>query len=321
MKKSSCISSCEHVAKYYLNVIVQDPQFDVEWLTQYLNPTATVEWAADTFPVTTENMTRWTSLQLTRLVVNPRAETPNTWRELLPQLHHLTHLCVDDDTGDLAEIYEMVANSEQITAFEIYSLKYTLGNADLLHLIEWFRRQPVQVFEWRSTDWISLDDDLRQELCEAMFNCPTLDRLWLSNVYLQDIDFTNLAFSMKTLSIDEWKTLTSDFLLDLGSSLEGSKLTHLELSGDIDGEFEGIECLLRALSLSSIKWFSFTQLGDYDKSWTRSAPLLENCGLDCLSLTYEDFKSAIPPHLLNALQNNQTICELHFDLCVITLTI
>ncbi|KAH9183563.1 hypothetical protein AeNC1_014461, partial [Aphanomyces euteiches] len=257
----------ESIAKYYSRVIVNDARFSVEWLRTHLNSMATIEWNAGEIPVTEENLDERQDLRITGLNVYIDEDTPRTWKNVLSRLHCLTSLRVYDyqglwgNDGDFEEVYAYAAYSNQLVELVVYANSgYTLQHSELVYLLEWFRRQPVQEFESDFTDWGYHDFDLRQALCEAMFNCPTMERLRLIDCYLFDMVFPRFTFQMESLKLDEW-CLDSDFLIDLAGQLEGSRLTRLELDDCThDGNIEGIECLLRVLPLTSIKSLSILGL-------------------------------------------------------------
>ncbi|KAF0731358.1 hypothetical protein Ae201684P_006867 [Aphanomyces euteiches] len=245
MKDTLSIVLCESIAKLYSQVLINDSWFSVDWLKKHLNPIAAIEWGSDEFPSTIAKKDDWVDLRITRLYLFNKKDTPETWKMVVPRMHYLKSLSIEGN-GDLAEVYRFVVKSAPITELQINPIDFQVGNAELLHIIEWFRRQPVREFEECFTDWSDLDYDLRQELCEVMFNCPTMDRLCLSSAYLNQMDFTKFCFPMSTLQLHSCD-IYRDGLKLLASRLMDSKLTNLELFDYLeDDDIDGMECLLHS---------------------------------------------------------------------------
>ncbi|KAG9399795.1 hypothetical protein AC1031_011218 [Aphanomyces cochlioides] len=209
------ITLYESIAKYYSRVVVDDSWYSVDWLKKHLNPMATIEWMAEEFPVTLENIDDWADLPITRLYLSIESDTPQTWKKVLPRMHHLKSLSIANSSGDLDDIYKMVAMSAQITELEVNPSDFEVGNAELRHLIEWFYCQPVRVYADCFMNWKLLDYDLRQELREVMFNCPTLDRLALTDCDFDDMDFSKFSISMNTLQLYEFCLWKDDLKLQV----------------------------------------------------------------------------------------------------------
>ncbi|KAF0731359.1 hypothetical protein Ae201684P_006737 [Aphanomyces euteiches] len=241
MNDTLSIALYESIAKYYSHVLVNVSWYSIDWLKKHLNPTTTIEWMAQEFPVTLENIHDWADLPITRLYLFLESDTPQMWKKALPRMHHLKSLIIENSWGNIEDIYKIVAESAQITELEVNPNGFEVDNAELQHLIEWFHRQPVRVYADSFTNWKLLDYDLRQELCDVMFNCPTLDRLALTDCDLDDMDFSKFSFSMNTLQLYEF-CLWKDDLKLLASRLKDSKLTHLELDGYLVGDdFYGMD--------------------------------------------------------------------------------
>ncbi|KAH9116094.1 hypothetical protein LEN26_012936 [Aphanomyces euteiches] len=322
ISETMSILSIEAIIKYYSHVVVKDTRYSVDWLNTHLNPTTTIEWSTMEFQNVVKTWEEWSSLRITKLNLHIDMDSPSTWKEVLPRLCRLTSLFVDDRAGNLEDIYAFVAKSKHIIDFKIVAISgFQIGNSELLHvhLLEWFRRQPVQRFDAWFTDWRLLDYNLRQALCEAMFNCPMFERLCLADCYLDDMDFTKFTFSIKTLELNEW-CLHSNFLASLASRLEGSKVTCLELNDYVDDnndDIEGIEMLFRCLPRTSIKSLSIYGLYFTAGILRRLSPQIGNCGLESLTID-SDFIPSVE-HLGPAIQNNHTLCELRLLKCRISI--
>ncbi|KAH9113719.1 hypothetical protein AeMF1_012132 [Aphanomyces euteiches] len=332
------IALCESTVKHYSQVLVDDPWYPVDRLKNYLNPTSSIEWNAKEFPVTIENINNWADLRITRFYLLIKSDTPQLWKQVLPRLHSLKSLRIDDLFGDLGDVYSIVAKSVQITELEIYPMDFRLGNAELLHLIQWFRRQPFRIYADWFMDWGLLDYNLKQELCDVMFNCPTLDRLTLTGCYVGDMDFSNFSFSMNTLEMYEF-SFWIDLMKLLASRLKESKLTNLVLVGNliddsIDGVDEtdyirdvsyidGMECLLNVLPLTSIKSLDISGLYVSVDAWCSLITLIfpPNCHLEILTtdFTFHEAHPKIVQTLALSIQKNQTLSEIHLFDCKISI--
>ncbi|KAH9116095.1 hypothetical protein LEN26_012937 [Aphanomyces euteiches] len=295
------------IAKFYANVLVDDTWHDVEWLKAYLSPVAKIEWCVNGFPTTIDRIDAWTDLPISSLKLTVSSDSPANWKDVLFRLHNLTCLHLDADCDDLGDIFDFVAKSERITEFKIYSYgAHHTTERDLENLIEWFRRQPVRVFDAELLAWGHHDLSLRQQFCEAMFNCSTLDSLrLLEHSNFEGINFSRLTFPMKTLRLHN-ETVTADALRSLSGQLEGSKLTHLEVMDCI----EGAESLFRILPRTCIKSLNFHGFYIDDDGWCTLTPLFENCGLESLLLGTQHFSKNVIESLAAVMQRNTTISEL-----------
>ncbi|KAG9397791.1 hypothetical protein AC1031_016641 [Aphanomyces cochlioides] len=304
---TSCRSSFEAITKLYLHVAVEDT-CDAQWLLEHLNSIATVEWTINTLSAIKELPDGWFDLPITRLIVNCGYDTTTGWKDLLERLSHLTSLAVHNG-GDVDDIFEFLATSNQIREFQIANEFLDMTGSNQINLTKWFLNQPVRVFECTSGGWPYRGDAIYR----AMFNCPTLDRLMLSSWDLSDVDFTHLTFEMQTLELHNsfWD---SNLLKSLASRLEGSKVIHLQLHGNLDDtNFVGIESLLQVLPKTRIKSLDLTSLSLSDANWCKFAHRIEKCTLDKLLLRVLNWSSTVAGNLANAIRNNQTIYELDLD--------
>ncbi|KAH9088917.1 hypothetical protein LEN26_019367 [Aphanomyces euteiches] len=313
MLDPASLLSCEAIIKYYSRVIVEVTWHDVEWLKIHLNHETSIEWRVKRVPETIHRLDAWTDLRITSLRLEVNDRSYSVWKEVLPRLHYLTTLQVKDVDGDMGDLYEIVTNSSQITEFKALEIGiYQLDKRDLVNLIAWFRRQPVRVFEAEVLNWGYLDNDLRQTLCEAMFNCPTLDSLRIiEDSYFEGIDFTKFTFLMQRLRL--LSQMTSDTVRSFSYQLEHSNLNFLELADYDDENVEGAQLLLQVLPCTSIKHLNFIALQMTPENWCKLAPPFENCGLESLLLVTEGFSSDFIHALAAAMHKNHTISELYLS--------
>ncbi|CAK4668106.1 unnamed protein product [Aphanomyces euteiches] len=306
----------EAIVQYYPNLIIEFEGTEaIEWLRTHLNPRTSIEWCVNDVPAAVENVHFWANMRITKASIMIENETESMWKNLLPRLDHVVALHVAEEFGNLEDIYAYVAESKQVTEFEIYSHSgYAIRRSDVVHLIKWFRRQPVKVYESWFTNWSALDWKLRQECCEVMLNCPTLERLRLSDCYLDDMDFSRFRFSTKSLWLDAFD---SDNLVSIARQLEGSGLKSLSLTDafDDEGNFEGIKSLLTALPQSSITILSITEVDLSNKDWCKLTHLLQKCHLESLEVEIAVMTSALARSFAKAIQKNRSICEFHLCKC------
>ncbi|KAH9117213.1 hypothetical protein AeMF1_008981 [Aphanomyces euteiches] len=192
--------SYESIAKLYDKVIVEANWHDLHWLKLYLNPTAKIDWKIKDFPFMTEISEDWFDLQITQLFVSSKQTTPLSccWNDLLPKLQHLTSLIVLSDANDVGNLFELVAKSDRITELEIVAGRLILNASNFIQLTKWFRERSVHKFSG-SFSRITSDIELKQTFCQAMFSCPTLERLELYHFDFDDVDFTQLIIAVKSL--------------------------------------------------------------------------------------------------------------------------
>ncbi|KAH9139090.1 hypothetical protein AeRB84_016622 [Aphanomyces euteiches] len=159
------------------------------------------------------------------------------------------------------------------------------------HLSKWFRRQRVEKFQCLHGDWEYIDDETRQSFYQSMFNCPTLQTLKLTRCFLGDINFIELAFTMKNLVFNHCY-MTSEQVQGMAKRLQGSKLTRLELNDFPFDDMNGIESLFQVQPCTSIKSLTLNGLRLKNPRWCNFiTPLIEKCTLETLVLYATKFPS------------------------------
>ncbi|KAH9155504.1 hypothetical protein AeRB84_002526 [Aphanomyces euteiches] len=317
LDSEDCLSY-EVVTKYYRDVQVENAWQNTEWFKAHLNPTAEIECVLTDLPETMDALDQWTKLNITSLFVSLERSIPFAWTTILHRLPHLTILEVCDDSTNFGTLFEFVAESNQIKELLFSSTGYKMTSSDLRHLIQWFRKnQPGRSFDCTVINWEEIDYDMRQEFYEAMFNCPTLDRLVLSSCYLDDMDFSELTFPMESLQLGSCLEF-SELVESLAGQLEGSMVTKLALNSYCDEDTDGLEYLVEVLPRTSVTHLKLTNLLiDDSPSWSNLALKFDDCRLKSLTLHSDNFPSSFAQSLATAIQNNETICEL--DLCGVIL--
>ncbi|CAK5059490.1 unnamed protein product [Aphanomyces euteiches] len=303
-------SSYEFIAKYYVKVLVGPGWNDVEWLKAHLNPMAKVAWHIKDLPSTTEIADDWFDLQIPELRLSSMPNALLRWKDLLPRLQYLSSLAIYTDSNNLEDLFELVAKSKHIIDFNIVAPYHRMTASDVVYLTKWFQEQPVREFLWCLKDLGVMDSGVKQDFYEAMFNCPTLDRLELSGFELDDVNFTHLTFAMKSLCL-QFCLESSQVVKSMSNRLESSNIANLELTAYYDDDLDGIECLLNTLPCTSIKHLKLSLMPiDNSPTWCCLALLFEKCTLETLTLEIDNLCSAFFQSLTTAIQNNHTICEL-----------
>ncbi|CAK4068322.1 unnamed protein product [Aphanomyces euteiches] len=330
----SWYSSCDEIAKYYSKVVIYAmyETDEIDWLMHHLNANASIEWLVEKFPNATEVDPTYWNLPITHVNISLKYDDfdfdddkpHNTCTDLLPRLPRLTSISVwdaDDNHSHSDErgynalydhVFEFVANCDHLTEIHVDGCELTGDN--MTNLIPWFRGPNARVFHFAAgpNDWhgSDVDDDMKESFCQAMFNCQTLERLKITAWGLQDVDFTDVVLSMRSLELDE---LDSDALIFLASRLEGSKVTHFEFSAfDCSGAHE-LTSLLQVLPRTSIKSLIVSGLQCccfHQDAW---ASLFDKCTLDILALGTIDFTSVFAANLALGIQKNQTIRRLELE--------
>ncbi|KAG9397798.1 hypothetical protein AC1031_016562 [Aphanomyces cochlioides] len=216
-----------------------------------------LDWIVWTSEITLDD---WKDLRIVFMTVDADAEDFGEirWRELAPRLPHLIYLDVKGASGDLSGVFQFVASSNQITQFGIYVEEtYTMKTSDVIHLILWFKTRSVERFEFMSGDLSAVDEDLKQALYQAMFNCSTLETLRLSYEDSNNMDFSRLTFSMKLLQL-HIESMASSFVKSLASRLERSSVTRLDPGSYESENLEGMVSLLQVLPRTSVKHLELT---------------------------------------------------------------
>ncbi|KAG9397876.1 hypothetical protein AC1031_016531 [Aphanomyces cochlioides] len=308
--------SYEAIAKYYSNVVIQDLG-QATWLKKHLGPQTKIEWIVNNFPTSTTE-------------IADECNSLSSGKEILSRLKHLTTLKVYDEHAFSIpaevldeyhqawdDIFKFVVESHQLTELQASPDSHAMTSSNLVNLIAWFRRQPVRVFECTSATCRRIDKSLKQSFYEAIFNCPTLDKLILSKCDFQGLDFSRFRFSMRSLQLGYCR-MGSDYINSLASRLENSNLTHLGVYVCHDVSIDSVESLVRVLPYTSIKHLALTSLPFNSKDLSKLSQLCENCPVESLSLHAFQSSFSFVKSLATAIQNNKTIHDLEVLLPGIT---
>ncbi|KAG9397839.1 hypothetical protein AC1031_016549 [Aphanomyces cochlioides] len=289
----------------------------MEWLKTYLNPMTQIAWNLQDIdtPLTSIRLDDWANLKIFHLAVDMYDDDEAIWcTDALSQFPTLTCLEANVSCYNLDDFFANLAASKQITQLHLSFDEYQLTAFDLVHLTEWLRHQPVCQFGCELGDWEDLDFDVKEAFYHAMFNCPTMDVLELSSCEMDDVDFTEYDFPMKSLVLDQCG-LSSEQVEALASRLEGSKMTSLQLTDFTFDNMGGIESLLEIQPKTPMTHLSLSGLHMDEAAWSKLAPLIEKCTLETLVFYATQFSSNVTQSLAVAIQNNQTLCELYLNYC------
>ncbi|KAF0723446.1 hypothetical protein Ae201684P_007263 [Aphanomyces euteiches] len=318
--KSSLVDSVdryafEEIVKCYSHVEVEEVWTNVEWLQKNISPWTKIDWIIRNSIPTAKVLDDLINVRITRLsFVFYDEVAPTWWSDILPRLPHLTSLeaYITSEEEEPSDFFECVAASNQIIDLEIDVSHYEMRAEDLVHLTQWFQKQPVRKFVCFSGDWKAANMNTRQAFYQIMFNCTTLETLKLSSCHLDYVDLTEIVFTMNSLELIDCELHLSQ-VETLASRLEGSKVTHFEYDDNRIIENDGMEYLLKAQSRTGIKYLRLQSTRLFGPRWPTLAQWIEKSTLEVLFLDGSYFPSNGVEILALAIQNNPTICELYLD--------
>ncbi|KAH9131338.1 hypothetical protein AeNC1_019701, partial [Aphanomyces euteiches] len=293
---------------YYPKVVVTDVE-DIEWLKKL--HIGNIEWIlTDKWPLLSE----WTALPITKLIQSRKANYRKGWTTILPQLQHLTSLQVaTNDRGAISDVCAFAAQSRTLVELAIICDHGSMTFSAVDHLVEWFNRQPVRLFDYRG---YAYQNPQNYKLFQAIFDCPTLETVKLSGFNLRGADIDEITLFMKSLTLRNCMT-SYDFISRLTKRLEGSKTTQLSLEVRHDFDVTGIYYLFENLRQTSIKHLELRVYCVRIMQLCELTPLIARCSLESLSLHVSRFSKTLAKKLAHAIQQNQSICELDLKRCAI----
>ncbi|CAK4098415.1 unnamed protein product [Aphanomyces euteiches] len=294
--------------KFHPNLTV-DNMRDTTWIKKHTNLAANIEWIVNDFPITMDLVDSWSGLRITGLSLGYKSEAPSGWKDVLTRLPLLRSLKLDNVIGDLDGVFDFVAKSKTLTGLEICSVSNRASH--LVDITSWFRNRQPRDFVVKSTEWCPVDKNVLQNLHEAIFDSPTLDRLLLSGVDLYDFNFSKVSLLMKSLQLEDC-CLDGVRLKTFISKLAASSVVHLDLSLDWENCIEELGCLFQILPQTSVKSLKLKDMSIKKADWD-TLLLPQSCAIETLTLSAINFPSALAKSLAAVIQNNHTIVEL--DLC------
>ncbi|KAG9397842.1 hypothetical protein AC1031_016552 [Aphanomyces cochlioides] len=307
-------TSFEAIAKFYGDVILQEDWDNVEWLKTYLNPMAQIEWNLNVYR-SRDVVDGWSDMRITRMKIDIDGYDASIMcKNILPRLTNLKSLHLTIANVNLNDFFPFLATLKQITEVMIDSDGFQLTHSDLVQLTEWFRHDTLRKLRFHRAYWGSVDDDGVKRSCfQAIFNSPMLESLEFSFCDLQDIDLSEMVYSMKSLRHINCQS-TPMQVQGMSNRLKGSKLTHLELTDVVVfNDVHRLEYLLRIQPRTSIKHLALNGFNMTKPSLTSLAPLFQKCTLEKLSLCTTSITSEVAESIAAAIQKNHTIGELSLN--------
>ncbi|KAH9098160.1 hypothetical protein LEN26_016666 [Aphanomyces euteiches] len=303
------LRAVEAIAKHYSCVSVTNSN-DIKWLQTHLHPKVKLEWSIESDPLSMQYWNDWSSLHTTKLSITVDSIDSALLVNALPHLKHLKSLSISSLlVGEtwLSQLLALAATSDHLESLELLTPPQDITAGMVRDTITWFSRRPVRVFRIRSWTWAFDDIVLLQAFFDTIFNCPTLDRLDVANVSLEDIDFANASLSMRSLQLEDC-SLTSSQIISLATRLERSTVEDLTIAVHQDLCLDGFLHFLRRLHLfASIQSLELAFHGSMFHAWTAFAPLFQLCQSSSLTLRGGSFNLQSLSLLGIALSSNLSI--------------
>ncbi|KAH9109548.1 hypothetical protein AeMF1_015401 [Aphanomyces euteiches] len=308
-KESTTHSNLIENAKYYPNLTV-DNMRDTTWIKKHTSQAANIEWIINDFPITMDLVDSWSGLRITGLSLGYKSEAPSGWKDVFTRLPLLRSLKLDNVKCEMDDVFDFVAKSKTLTGLEMCSVSNKTSH--LVDITSWFRNGQPRVFAVQAPRWCQEDKTVLHNLHKAIFDCPTLDRLSLSNDYYCDIDFSKVSLFMKSLQL-VYCDLDGVRLKTLISKLAASSVVDLDLSLDWKNFIEELGCLFQILPQTSVKSLKLNDVSIKKADWDKLLLPIQSCAIETLTLSATEFPSALAKSLATVIQNSHTIVEL--DLC------
>ncbi|KAH9089553.1 hypothetical protein Ae201684P_007721 [Aphanomyces euteiches] len=203
------------VAKYYTVVHVHGFPISMIDTLQFDSFDSEAEWHVEmTAEMADSAWNEWLNVRITSLTMDMlhwKGRTIQTALNSLARFHHLTTL------------------NALLTALELECFSPDLTPSIARNLTLWFERQPVRVFKFPGWRTGRIDMALQRVVDQVVFNCPTIDKLTCSGLYLQSVDLTSLAFPMPSFELISFLVRTEELSTAFASHLVGSGVRHLAI--------------------------------------------------------------------------------------------
>ncbi|KAG9409504.1 hypothetical protein AC1031_019767 [Aphanomyces cochlioides] len=317
-------ASVKEIIKYYPLIYIID-MHDLEWISNYVSSTTLQEWYFTTALPTDEFWSSWSQFRISRVYITTNTRigdrahsVPEGFQSALPNLHYLQSLEVRGAIQSIDAILAFAATSSYLIDLKFadaWSTITTVVTPRMLRdLLQWFRRQRVQAFGFSNWAWNVNDVALKNSFYDAIFNWSTLDKLVCTSVDLSDVDFSNKALNLSSLSLG-WCELHSDQVFAIANQLVGSKMTHFSLSGYYDANVDGVAHLFEKLPETSIQAFELSACRFEMSTWGRLATLLSKFRVQNLIMKSQALPDGAAQLIAQAIRDNNTIRELDVTNC------
>ncbi|KAG9402100.1 hypothetical protein AC1031_007802 [Aphanomyces cochlioides] len=224
------------VAKYYTVVHVQGFPISMIDALQFDSFDPKAEWHVEmTADMVEKAWSEWLNVRITSLTMDMlhwKGRTIQTALNSLARFHHLKTFKLSMPDGDklVASAVEFASGSAKLTALELECFSPDLTPSIARNLTLWFKRQPVRVFKFPAWRTGRIDMALQQVVDQVVFNCPTIDKLTCSGLYLQSVDLTSWTFPMPSFELNSFLVRTEELSTAFASHLVGSGVRHLAIT-------------------------------------------------------------------------------------------
>ncbi|KAG9399892.1 hypothetical protein AC1031_011313 [Aphanomyces cochlioides] len=179
------------------------------------------------------------------------------------------------------------------------------------HFVKWITSQPIRVVELSGFSYI--DNNVRNEIILALFQCATLESLCMQNMNLSSIPL-NQPFPkrMRRLTLSHCELLSYDFL-SLASGLQQSYIEELDLSENSQLEQDGLISLFSALPNSKITILRLIGCVRYGENtlWELAVPCLLESRMKSLDLSRNNITNMDATILAQGIRGHKTLESLN----------
>ncbi|KAG9399861.1 hypothetical protein AC1031_011281 [Aphanomyces cochlioides] len=290
------------------------------WLRDHVQPITEQHWTLHAFtPFSSWN--DMSSFRITRLTIEVAwGGNKDPVVAILPSLHHLRALKMtfDNPAEHTSSVLAFAAKSDQLVELELHydgDEEYVwISDAMIRNVLERFQRRPVHTFLIESWDIQAEDTNLKQAFFEALFNCPTIEKLVCHDTPMGGVNFANCTFSMRSLEIS---LVDSTTLEKMANQLIGSNVMDLTLYSRYDQDIAGTQLLFEILPRTAIETLNLSYSHYDTPHWQILAPLLAQSQLKTLILQENDLESAEIDIIARAIQSNNSLVAIDVSLNII----
>ncbi|KAF0695875.1 Aste57867_13333 [Aphanomyces stellatus] len=310
------------VISHYRRVVLEG-EFNVKWLLQHLNLSTSVEcksvpddWDPE-IEYSAAWYAQWAQLHITK--VNVSLLDWNPLVTVLPNLQQsLTELAIQySSDSHLAPITAFLATSS-ITKLSLECLRVMFEapaySVQMLRdLICWLEANQVRSLTLDPCRWD--DQAICRDWIAAVFTCPTLKELQLSDCMVSPLPTITSSLVMRYLQLNLCY-LTATDIVQLSVGLLDSKVERLSLAQtNREGTEDGFKILLEALPRSKVTHLDLSYCELDDQTLVALAPLLPPTRLELLVLDGNPITNAGVSALASAIRISSTIQNLSLRDC------
>ncbi|KAH9101019.1 hypothetical protein Ae201684P_007208 [Aphanomyces euteiches] len=175
------------------------------------------------------------------------------------------------------------------------------------HFVKWITSQPVRVVELSGFSYI--DNNVRNEIILALFQCATLESLCMLHMNLSSIPL-NQPFPqrMRRLTLSRCDLLPNDFR-SLAAGLQQSYIEELDLSENSRLDQNGLLSIFSALPNSKITRLRLIGCVQYGEniSWELAGPCLLESRMKSLDLSRNNITNMDATFLAQGIRGHKTL--------------